>query len=415
MKRKISFKVAGQDLAGDRYRFCRRMLVGPWCNQPEEYEGYNGFVAWVGITGLRSGRWLLTFTSGYWHVSVPWTEEIRKDPESRKQFEKWQKSGLPNIWAPRGGRAHIMHSDDKGLTWSKPETLIDTEHDDRCPTILELDDGTLLCTYFTYALPNNVHSWHMRSTDGGKTWSKPQEFLGESYGGFGNGSAIQLSDGTVLCTVGGKLEPGSDKQPLNICRSTDRAATFEVVSVIHGVSGLAESPIVELPDGRIVVISRRTSPIYFSEDGGKSWTEPVSIGVDLFDPHLVLAPGGVLACFHGSYKTGGLRVILSPDGGQTWHGPEEGLGYAVDTSVHGYSHQMLLPDGSIYCVYNHTGGWPAYDARTEALWAIRVKVHPAADGIDILPAPGSPADRGDSISTLESMQTESGDPELGNL
>ena len=55
------------------------------------------------------------------------------------------------------------------------------------------------------------------------------------------------------------------------------------------------------------------------------------------------------------------------------------------------------------------------DARTEALWAIRVKVRPEADGIDILPAPGSPAERGDSMSELERMQTDGGDPELGNL
>ncbi len=90
MKSKVTFEVVGQDLVGGRYQSCRRMLVGPWCNQPEEYEGYNGFVGWAGITRLRSGRWLLTFTSGCWHVSVPWTEEIRKDTESRKQFEEWQ-------------------------------------------------------------------------------------------------------------------------------------------------------------------------------------------------------------------------------------------------------------------------------------------------------------------------------------
>ena len=37
-----------------------------------------------------------------------------------------------------------MHSDDEGQTWSKPQTLIDTEMDDRHSTILELDDGTII-------------------------------------------------------------------------------------------------------------------------------------------------------------------------------------------------------------------------------------------------------------------------------
>ena len=72
------FRMIGEEPEAERFRMCRRMLVGPWCNQPEEYEGYNGFVGWAGTTRLRSGRWLLTFTSGYWHGSLPQTEEILK-------------------------------------------------------------------------------------------------------------------------------------------------------------------------------------------------------------------------------------------------------------------------------------------------------------------------------------------------
>ena len=193
-RQRVSFQVTGSEPPEDRFRACRRMIVGPWLNQPEHYEGYNGFVGWAAVTRLKSKRWLLTFTSGYWHASYPWTEEIRKDPACRAVFEKHQEIGIPNIWSPRGGRGHIMHSDDEGRSWSKPETLVDSEHDDRCPTILELSDGTLLCTWFTIALPKFVNSWYMRSTDGGRTWSDPVEFPGESFGGFGNGSAIQLSD-----------------------------------------------------------------------------------------------------------------------------------------------------------------------------------------------------------------------------
>ena len=144
MSKKIHFNVTGQESDLERYRLCRRMLVGPWCNQPEEYEGYNGFVGWAGVTRLRSGRWLVTFSSGFWHASFPWTEAIKRDQACRDLFEEYHRMGCPDIRAPRGGRAHIMQSDDEGLTWSKPETLVDTELDDRHPTILELDDGTLL-------------------------------------------------------------------------------------------------------------------------------------------------------------------------------------------------------------------------------------------------------------------------------
>ena len=46
---------------------------------------------------------------------------------------------MPDIRAPEAGRCHVMHSDDEGLTWSKPETLVDTDWTDLHSTILELD------------------------------------------------------------------------------------------------------------------------------------------------------------------------------------------------------------------------------------------------------------------------------------
>ncbi len=409
----VGFEIAGSEPEKDRFLSCRRMIVGPWLNQPEDYEGYNGFVGWAGITRLKSGRWLLTFTSGYWHGSLPWTEEIRRDPIRRASFEKRQEQGMPFVWAPRGGRAHFMHSDDEGRTWSRPETLIDTECDDRHPTILEMDDGSLLATFFTAELPKVVRSWYMRSSDGGQSWSTPQQFPGESYGGFGNGSSIRLKDGTVLCSVGGKVKADGEHQSLNICRTTDRGATFEVASVIEGTIGLSESPIAELPDGRIILISRRNGLLYWSETKGTSWTEPAKFGVQIFDPHFVLPPNGVLACFHGSYNGRGLRVILSPDNGQTWRGPKDKIGYSVDPSVYGYSHAMPLPDGTVYVVYLHTGGHRPHDARSEAIWGLRVQINERADGIQILPAPGSPADAGQVHYSPPELTHDGDDPEVG--
>ena len=421
----VKFVVKGAEPLEDDFWKCRRMIVGPWVNQPQEYEGYNGFVGWAGITRMRSGRWVLTFSSGYWHGSEPWTEEIGKDPKSKAQFEKWHKVGMPNIRSPRGGRAHIMYSDDCGLHWTKPQTLIDTPLDDRHPTILEAADGTWLCTFFTAELPYNIQSYYMCSTDAGKTWSEPKKF---SYGlgGFGNGSAILLRNGDILCSVGGgkKAEDAHYLvDHLLIFQSKDNGRTFNLLSRINGNEGseIAESSLAELPDGRIVVISRRKGPVCWSEDQGKSWSQPKYFGVDIYDPHFVMMPSGVLACFHGSYNTGGLRVFLSPDCGATWHGPRiqkghlerpGGIGYAVDPTVYGYSHAMLLLDGTVYVVYLHTGGHSPHDARTEALWGLRVGVSPDADGIEILPAPGSAADE-NSVDWKEQLQFAGGDPELG--
>lgn len=419
MSNQVTFKVAGAEPDPARFRHCRRLLVGPWLNQPDDYEGYNGFVGWAGITRLRSGRWVLTFSSGYWHASPPWTEEIRSQPACRTQFEQWRKIGMPDIRAPRGGRAHIMFSDDEGCSWTKPETLIDTPADDRHPTILEAADGTWLCTFFTYTLPRRAQCLSIYSTDAGRTWSEPQPLSPEAQGGFGNGPAILLRNGTILCCVGASEHVGG----LLVLRSEDNGRTFHLISSLPGDAEMSESSPAELPDGRIVLISRRKGPVRWSEDGGRTWSPPAGFGVDLYDPHFVLMPTGVLACFHGSYNTGGIRVLLSPDGGKTWHGPAiqkgfleqpGGIGYAVDTSVYGYCHPMLLPDGTVYVVYLHTGGHSPHEARTEAIWGIRVGISPDADGIEILPAPGAEAGVHEVGGTSDG-RAGGGDPELGNL
>ena len=361
----IRFKTAGQSLNEDIAKHARRMLVGPWLNQPEEYEGYNGFVGWPFVTLLRSGRWLMTFTSGYWHASPPWTEDIAKNSQSRAYMEQYRliegKPGCPDIRAPRGGRSHIMLSDDQGQTWSKPETLIDTECDDRHPILLEVDDGTLLCTFFTSRLPDGTDNQrhfakYMLSHDGGQNWTEPAEPVEPRPIDGSACPVIQLSNGKIIWIIEQVNGGESDFRAVGVYGSEDQGRTFKRLSVVTGNEDLHEANIAELPDGRLVIFARRHSFVCFSDDQGQTWTEPVSIGLDMFDPRLLVLSNGVLCCFHGSYKTGGLRVILSPDGGYTWHGPEENLGYAVDTSVYGYSDPLLVGDGSVFCVYQGTGG-----------------------------------------------------------
>ena len=160
---------------------------------------------------------------------------------------------------------------------------------------------------------------------------------------------------------------------------------------------------------------RTLALVRWPRTGGRTWEQSNSTGWDLYDPHLLQMPNGVLALFHGSYQKRGIRVLLSLDGGHTWHGPGERYGYSVDPSVYGYCHPMLLPDGTAYLVYLHTGGHRPGDARTEALWGLRVRVHADAGGIDILPAQGSPAAKGYPGAGPEDAKADGGDPELGNL
>jgi hypothetical protein len=108
----------------------------------------------------------------------------------------------------------------------------------------------------------------------------------------------------------------------------------------------------------------------------------------MFEPSLLSLSDGTLLCLHGSYGAGGQRAIFSTDGGQTWIAPALHHGFAVDSSVYGYGRGTLLPDGSVFMAYIHTGGHAAKDARTEAIWGMRLRVRSDHSGIDLLPAPG---------------------------
>lgn len=376
------------------------MLVGPWRNQPEQYEGYHGFVGWAALAVLQSGRWLLTFNSGYWHASLPTVGAALKEDRNKKWMEDYWAMGCPRVDAPRGGRCHLMYSDDAGLTWSKPTTLVDTENTNLHPSILEMNDGTLLGNFVDERLPVGDDYCHlyfrigcMLSKDQGQTWSDPT-FLPDTTS-MGNEPAIQIADGTVLRIASNRFDSNEEFDSVVILASEDNGRSFDIRSIV-GSQGhhMHEPTITQLRDGRLLLFTRPQGDICWSDDNGHTWTEPVSTGIGNYDPHVLQLPNGVLAMFHGSYFKTGLRVCLSKDNGLTWNGPGDQYGYDVDSAAYGYSCPVLLDDGTVYVVYQHTGGHHTYHARTQALWGIRVRVFDGADGIEILPAPGSPEDKG---------------------
>jgi photosystem II stability/assembly factor-like uncharacterized protein len=389
--RAIEVKVVSGGESSAKATDCRRMLVGPGVNQPDPHPGYTGFVGWDAPLRLRNGTLLVSFSTGYWHASPP--TPLTLDANT---LATWKKIGMPtDVDAPRGGRAMLIRSADQGKSWSKPETILDSPWDDRSPDMVELPDGTILCTLFTYSgeadpvkKPERAcRTAILRSTDGGRSWEKtlrrlPSPFLSDAT----DGPAIVLKDGSVLLAVYGSPEVGGREQNA-IFRSTDRGQTWELLSVVKCDHEMSESAVAQLPDGRLVLITRPEGDLLWSSDGGRSWTKPASFGMRMFEPGLLALRDGTLLCLHGSYGAGGLRAIFSSDGGQTWIAPAAKHGFEVDRAVYGYGRGIELPDGSVLAVYLHTGGHATRDAQTEALWAIRLRVRPDHLGIDLLPAP----------------------------
>ena len=371
---------------------CRVVVVGPGKNQPEPYPGYGGFVGWVSPIRFRNGDWLLGFSAGYWHASAPTPLRF-----SAATIADYQKMGLPKeIVAPTGGVAMIMRSADGGQTWSQPVDMLDTPDDDRHPAFVEPDgpDRTLICSLFTYpgADPGDYaqypklahHTAVIRSFDGGRTWDKdvvrlPSPFLSDET----NGPMVLLQDGSVLLTVSGTPQGGGPAQAA-VFTSQDRGATWTLLSTIQADHDLDEANATQLPDGRLVMMARPEGDISWSSDAGKTWTAPVTFGMRLYAPSLYTLRDGTLACLHGSYARGGLRIIFSQDGGQTWIAPAADHGFLVD-DCYGYGKAFELPDGTLLVADQGTGGHTSADAKSMSLRLLRVRIRADHSGIDLLP------------------------------
>jgi hypothetical protein len=352
---------------------CRRVLVGRGINEPDPFPGFKKFVGWESPIRLKNGTWLVGFNAGWGHASYPTPE------------------------APTGGRAMLIRSTDEGVTWSKPETIVDTPFDDRHPNFAELPGGTVLCTFFTYTggdatkRPDYAHrATIVRSLDGGRTWEKtlrhpPTPFFGTAT----DGPIITLKDGSALVAVyGGNWGESENQTRIAICRSTNSGKDWKLLSIVKTDHEMSEPSIAQLKDGRIVLMTRPAGDICWSKDGGKTWTQPVSFGMRMYEPGLVALKDGTLICLHGSYGAGGMRVIFSRDGGHTWIAPNEHYGFPVDTTTYGYGKAVQLPDGSLFVAYIDNIGLTPEDMDKEAVWGMRFRVRSDYSGIDLLPAPG---------------------------
>jgi len=367
----VSVKVVVDGESPVKAEDCRRILVGRGVNQPDPFPGYRGFVGWESPIRLKNGTWLVGFNAGWGHASFPTAE------------------------APTGGRAMLIRSTDESVTWSKPETIVDTPYDDRHPGFCELPDGTILCSFFTYTgdlskLPGPEHrATIVRSRDGGNTWEKtpplPSPFLGDGT----DGPIIALRDGSVLLAIYGSFrreDIGKELTRIALLKSKDAGESWELLSVVIADHELSEPSIAQLPDGGLVLMTRPAGDICWSSDGGKTWTAPVSFGMRMYEPGLLVLKDGTLVCLHGSYGAGGMRVIFSRDGGHTWTAPAADHGFLID-NTYGYGKAMELPDGSLFVAYIDNIGLTEEDMQREAVWGVRFRIRPDYSGIDLLPAP----------------------------
>lgn len=287
------------------------------------------------------------------------------------------------------GRVEMITSNDDGQTWTWPRVLLDGPIDDRDSGVLETAKGTLLVTTFTslayeatlekakaaknwpaekLAAWNAANSrltaearkralgvWMIRSTDGGITWSPRYDCLVNSPHG-----PIQLADGRLFY-AGKDLWRAGER--IGVCESSDDGQSWRWLAEIPTRAGdnhkdYHELHAVETSGSRILVQIRNHNFTSAGEtlqcessDGGKTWSQPRSIGVWGLPSHLLKLRDGRLLMTYGHRRAPlGNQARVSADQGRTWSEPiilsDDGASGDL-----GYPSTVELADGTLLSVW----------------------------------------------------------------
>jgi len=315
-------------------------------------------LAFVGVAKLISGDLLAVYRHGAGHV----------DPE---------------------GQILLQRSRDEGVTWSEPDVVVNSERDDRDPSINQIPDGRVILNYFSslcaapwdekhkeqWGFRNSKeiakHNWSVSavraalkySDDDGRTWN---EEVRTGIDGLQPSEPVEmLSNGALVMPVYGRSDtPGSAAWLLE---SPDRGTTWSRYSKIYddptGSLTAGEPTVMELAPGRVLCHFRTTGSqrcdpgtIYQAEstDHGKTWSEPEQLPLWRYPQSFIkLQDGGVISTYGHRRHPRGIRACYSPDGSH-WDPNEEVV--ALYTGEHGdlgYPSGVELDDGRVFIAAYH--------------------------------------------------------------
>jgi predicted neuraminidase len=169
----------------------------------------------------------------------------------------------------------VWASNFDGKKWSEP-AVVGSEPGQPCwnPVLFKTAKGTLFLWYKAGPSPQTWTGFERQSTDGGKTWTKPEMMPAGMWGPV-RAKPIQLKDGTIL--AGTSVESHRNWTPY-VDRSTDNGATWLRSSPfpVPGKMNQIQPTLFEAEDGRIVALMRSRDPRKVcraeSKDGGKTFT-----------------------------------------------------------------------------------------------------------------------------------------------
>ena len=267
----------------------RVCVTGHDHNRPDPFPGMGDFIGWAeAIERLPDGDILLAHSSGWGHVSWASPRKLKNDPkgpdgESMADFE-----------APTGGRSMACRSTDGGRTWSRPVTVIDHRLDDRPDGLLVCRDGTII-----YCVNVNA-SWAGYD-------QAPPEFAGD-LGGLNDQQLVLRSEDNgetwsepIWIDSPGTFYERAHGRPIQLKEGAILWPTYG--ENVGGVESGGEEKLI--------------GAIHRSTDSGRTWETYSTIhreGVDVDEPAIAeLADGRLIMV---TRPDGG--VLYSEDRGKSW-------------------------------------------------------------------------------------------------
>lgn len=306
----------------------------------------------------------------------------------------------PDKSYPNAGRICLVRSKDEGKTWSKPVVIYDDIYDNRDPHISQLNDGTVLVSFFSLHLKSDPKSrsgigvQFIQSADNGQTWSsraRQVSPVGQDW--YCSAPIREMVDGSLIFPVYKQVR-GSEHAWGGVFISYDRGKSWSDPINIGKEANLflaAETDVVRLKDGRLFAALRgqKATPMHYgiSHDVGKTWSSVKSIGFLAHSPHLTrLTTGEILMTYRGVENTETFdwdhaytAMRISYNEGKTWQGP-----YKMDGSRGAYPSTVELSDGNILLVFYEEGENSGVGALTFELPEKGIQVSPPAKSIKIL-------------------------------
>ncbi|MEO7300791.1 MAG: sialidase family protein [Verrucomicrobiota bacterium] len=343
-----------------------------------------GYTCWLGTWFMPNKDLMITFTQN--------TGEIdpihRTTEEDKKHF--YPEFELPMRDATTLNKSNLfLRSSDKGATWKQvggfrfegPILYCSPGGQD-----LILKDGTILKSVYGYYQPTDPSipqsAYLMRSSDEGKTWSKPQVLGDSSKENFRLTRIRRLHDGRLIATGGRARVPSTSSwmaiwehfEPLLLVSEDEGKTWTGPIEVLNAEQRKGwkceEYDTAELPNGDLVCVFRRMSPTDpktqvrwqgLLKKTGKSW-KLARLGPSPLPhsghPELLAIKEGVIL----HIATSGMHWT---EDGETWT-PVEFPSLKEGYHSRYYPKSLQADDGTIY-IFAHIGSDNNYKATDQAV------------------------------------------------